>query len=114
MKMICRMLVVSLLFFSYHASAGMIGTDQVVRAAPQGDRAHIAGLMSRAEVTSQLQALGVDVEAAKARVAAMTDDEARSLAGKLQSLPAGADSDGWVVVAIIVAAVLAWWYWARR
>ena len=115
MKMICRMLIVSLLFFSYHASAGMIGTDQVVTAAPQTDRAHIQSLMSRAEVASQLQALGVDVNAAKARVAAMTDDEARSLAGKLHSVPAGADGDGWLVAAvIIVAAVVLWWWWARR
>ncbi len=114
MKMICRMLIVSLLFFSYHASAGMIGTDQVVSAAPQADRAHIQNLMSRADVVNQLQALGEDVNAAKARVAAMTDDEARSLAGKLHSVPAGADSDGWVIAAVIVVAVLLWWWWARR
>ena len=114
MKMICRMLIVSLLFFSYHASAGMIGTDQVVSAAPQTDRAQIQNLMSRADVVNQLQALGVDVNAAKARVAAMTDDEARSLAGKLHSVPAGADSDGWLIVAVIVIAVALWWWWARR
>lgn len=114
MKMICRMLIVSLLFFSYHAGAGMIGTDQVVTAAPQNDRAQIQNLMSRADVANQLTALGVDVNAAKARVAAMTDDEARSLAGKLHSVPAGADSDGWVIAIIIVAAVLLWWWWARR
>ena len=39
--------------------------------------------------------MGVDVNAAQERVAALTDDEARSLAGKLGAVPAGADDDGW-------------------
>ena len=114
MKMICRMLVVSLLFFSFQTSAGMIGTDQVVAATQQSDRAHINSVLDRAEIASQLQSLGVDLNAAKARVAAMTDDEARSLAGKLDTLPAGASDDGWVIAAVVVVAVLLWWWWARR
>ena len=86
MKMICRLLIVSLMFLSFHSTAGMIGTDQVVAASPQSDRANIQNLLSRAEIASQLQSLGVDVNAAKDRVAAMTDDEARSLAGKASAV----------------------------
>lgn len=114
MKTICRMLIVSLLLLSFQSTAGMIGTDQVANAAPQSERAQIQTLLSRADVASQLQGMGVDVNAAKDRVAAMTDDEARSLAGKLHSVPAGADSQGWWIAAVVVVAVLAWWYWARR
>ena len=112
--MICRMLIVSLLFFSYQSTAGMIGTESIASApSAQTERMQIQSALSRAEVASQLQALGVDVKLAQARVAAMTDDEARSLAGKLPTAPAGAD-DGWVIVAVIVVAVLLWWWWARR
>ena len=114
MKSICRLLIVSLLFFSFQTSAGMIGTDQVASASPQADRMHIQSMLTRAEGASQLQALGVDLKAAQDRVAAMTDEEARSLAGKLHSAPAGADSDGWWIAAVVVVAVLIWWWWARR
>jgi hypothetical protein len=44
----------------------------------------------------------------------LSDEEARSLAGKLDSVPAGADSSGWWIAAAIVVVVLAWWYWGRR
>jgi len=114
MKMICRLLIVSLMFLSFHSTAGMIGTDQVVAATPQSDRANIQNLLSRAEIANQLQSLGVDVNAAKDRVAAMTDDEARSLAGKLHSAPAGAGDDGWWIAAIVVAVIAIWWFWARK
>ena len=113
--MICRCLIVSLLFLSFQSTAGMIGTHQVAGVpSAQADRAQIQTALSRADVASQLQAVGVDVAMAKDRVAAMTDDEARSLAGKLDAVPAGAGSEGWWIVAIIVVAVLVWWYWGRR
>jgi hypothetical protein len=113
--LICRMLIVSLLFFSYHSTAGMIGTEQVATApSAQSERMQIQNMLSRAEIASQLQALGVDVKAAQDRVAVMTDEEARSLAGKLPTAPAGA-SDDWVwIAAIVVVAVAVWWWWGRR
>jgi hypothetical protein len=113
--MICRMLIVSLLFFSYQSTAGMIGTEQIASPpSAQSDRTQIQSALSRAEVASQLQALGVDVKLAQDRVAALTDDEARSLAGKLPTLPAGAGDEGWWIAAIIVIGVLVWWWWARK
>ena len=113
--MICRVLIVSLLFFSYQSTAGMIGTESIASApSAQAERMQIQSALSRAEVASQLQALGVDVKLAQERVAALTDDEARSLAGKLPAVPAGASGDGLVIVAVIVVAVLLWWWWARR
>ena len=113
--MLCRFLIVSLLFLSFQSTAGMIGTHQVAGvASAQADRVQIQTALSRAEVANQLQAMGIDVAMAKDRVAAMTDAEARSLAGQLDAVPAGASSDGWWIVAIVVVAVLAWWYWGRR
>ena len=111
---LCRTLIVSLFFFSFHVSAGMIGTEQVgAVSAAQTERMQIQSALSRAEVASQLQVLGIDMKTAQERVAALTDDEARSLAGKLDSIPAGAD-DVWWIVAIVAVAAIAWWYFGRR
>lgn len=113
--MVCRALILSLLVFSFQsATAGMIGTERVTGlGSAQMERSQINSLIARDDVTRQLQALGVDLKAAQDRVAMLSDDEARSLAGNLQNLPAGADSGWWIAAAIIVV-VLAWWYWGRR
>jgi len=95
------------------AQAGMIGTDQVASVASQADRVTVLQFVGRAEVTSQLQSLGVDPATVKDRVAAMTDQEVQSVAGKIQSMPAGADSTG-VVILLLVVAVVVWWVWFRR
>ena len=110
--MICRALIVSMLFVSYQSTAGMIGTDQV-RATPatQNDRAQIQNVLARADVVSALKSMGVETTAAHDRVAMLTDDEARSLAGQLDNVPAGADSEGWWIAAIVVVGLLLWWRW---
>jgi hypothetical protein len=96
-----------------YASAGMIGTDQVASAGSQADRNTVLQFLGRADVTSQLQSLGVDPATVKDRVAAMTDQEVQSLAGKIQSMPAGADTTGVILLLLVVAAVV-WWVWFRR
>jgi uncharacterized protein DUF6627 len=111
---ICRFLIASMLLLPFQSlQAGMIGTQQVAAASTaQADRAAVLGVMSRSEVASQLQALGVDVQSAKDRVAMMSDEEVRSLAGQLDSLPAGAMSGwGWAAIVIIIALIL--WYTYR-
>jgi hypothetical protein len=95
------------------AQAGMIGTDQVASVASQADRNTVLQFLGRAEVTSQLQSLGVDPATVKDRVAAMTDQEVQSLAGKIQSMPAGADTTGLIILLLVVGAVV-WWVWFRR
>ena len=113
-RMICRFLVVSMMLLPFQTiQAGMIGTDQIASvASAQTDRAAVLNLMSRSDVASQLQTLGLDPKVAKDRVAAMTDEEVRSLAGKLDSIPAGA-SNGWVWAAVIVIAIVIWFAWKR-
>jgi len=112
MRFICRVLVVALMLLPFQAvQAGMIGTD---RAAPsvgaQAERAAVLSIASRADVAGQLQSLGLDPTTAKDRVAAMTDDEIRSLQGNLGSLPAGASS-GWAWAAVIIIAVVLYYNW---
>ena len=111
-RTLCRLLIVLMAWTPFHlANAGIISTDQVVGSA-QADRAAVLNLISRSDVASQLQGLGLDAATAKDRVAALTDDEVRSLAGNLQALPAGADGTGLVV--LILIGVLVWYFFFRR
>ncbi len=74
------------------AFAGLIATDQVLsheQTIPE--RARIASFLDRTDVLAQLQSLGVTPAEAKARVYALTDEEAHQLAGKLDEFPAGGD-----------------------
>jgi hypothetical protein len=113
-KMTCRALVVSLLALSFQtANAGMIGADQAAAGttAPV-DRSMVLSMLDRAETVAQLQAQGIDPAMARERVAAMTDQEVRTMAQDMQTAPAGAlSSGGWLAVILIAAAV---WYFAFR
>lgn len=80
----------SLALFSGPAHAELVTTDQIVtQEQAQLDRERVKSLMGRAEVAQQLQVFGVPPAEAQARVDAMTNEEIRTIAGKLDALPAG-------------------------
>lgn len=109
-KTICRVLVLAMLAGSFQmATAGIIPTDKA--AAAQSDRATVMAALSRSEVQTQMQAQGLDPALASERVAAMTDQEVRTLAGSIDSASAGASS-GWAVAIVIV--LLVWFIWYRK
>ncbi len=111
-QIFCRLLIVLMAWTPYQlAQASMIGTDQVVAAASQAERGAVLSFVSRSDVAGQLQALGLDPSTAKDRVAAMTDDEIRYVAGKIDSMPPGADAGGLLLIILIVAVI--WWAWKR-
>jgi hypothetical protein len=112
-KMTCTALAVSMLALPFQgANAGMIGAEQATAQAAQLDRSAVLGALSRAETVAQLQQYGVDPQAARERVAAMTDQEVHALAQDVQTAPAGALSTwGWVAVIAVAAAI---WYFAFR
>jgi hypothetical protein len=111
-KTICRLLVVLMVWTPYQvAQAAMIGTDQVATSSSSTDRGAVLGFINRADVASQLQALGLDPATAKDRVAALTDNEVQYLAGRINSMPAGADSSGLILLIIVIAVI--WWVWRR-
>ena len=111
-KTICRVLVVLMIWTPYQiAQAGIIGTDQVATTSSQADRSAVLSFVTRADVAGQLQVLGLDATTAKDRVAAMTDNEVSYLAGQINSLPAGADTAGVILIILIIAAI--WWVWKR-
>ena len=92
------------------AQAGVIATDEAAGAAQsQLERERVKALVERPEVARQLEKMGLPPRAAAARVDAMNDAEVRSLAGRLEALPAGGDlgnTDVLIVVLIVLLIVL--------
>jgi hypothetical protein len=115
LSLISRLLIVSMLMLPFQSiQAGMVGTDQVSAAASaQASRDAVLATLARAEVASQLQAMGIDSNSAKARVGAMTDDEVRTMQSQIDSLPAGALS-GWAWAGIVVVAILIWYLYTQK
>lgn len=96
--------------FTQSVQAAMIGTEQV-HAATASSEHHdrILSALNRPEVMSQLEQMGVNRADAQARVAALTDEEAASLAAQIDSLPAGGDIIGallFVFVLLLVTDIL--------
>ena len=112
-RMVCRMLIACLMMMQLPlAQAGMLGADQVASATTvQSDRAALMAAVQRAEVAGQLQSLGVEPGLARQRVAALTNDEAHQLAGKLETLPAGALTNGWGWAVLIIVGLVVYFNW---
>ena len=86
------------------AQAAMLATQNALVSA---DKARIGAFLDRSDVREQLQARGVDAADAKARVAALSDEEAQQLAQRIDQLPAGGDAAGAIIgAALIVFLVL--------
>ena len=85
------------------AQAGMLSTGQVL-AVEQGklDRDELVSLLEREDLQRQLSALGVDVQHAKTRVAALTDAEVAQINQRVAELPAGGSALGVVLFIFIV------------
>ena len=105
-RLISQLLVVSLIVLPFSTQAALIGTGELT-ASPQAqaDRDKVRDFMARAEVQKQLQVLGVNPDIAKDRVNALTDQEVQHLAGKIDTLPAGAIG-GVEVVALTVLLIV--------
>ncbi len=88
------------------AQAGIITTDAVVAEASVARvaerRAHVLATLDRADVAQSLTDRGVDMEAARARVNALSDQEVLALADQIDQAPAGASDVLGVIVFIFV------------
>ena len=112
-NMLCRLLIALMAWTPFQmAHAGMIGTEQLVSSTSSADRTTVLNVLSRTDVASQLQSLGINPAQARDRVQAMSDQEITALANRLESLPAGASSGG-AVLLIIIIAVAIWWYMGK-
>lgn len=90
------------------AQAALVTTEQVAgmaSASSQDPAPHerLSALISRGDVQSQLERLGLTPELAKERIAALTDEEASMLAQQIENAPAGgADVLGVVLFVFLV------------
>ena len=109
-RLVSRLLIICMIGLPFQVHAGLIGTDEVVSAAQAAAaRSTVASVLNRSDVAGQLQALGLTPQAAKDRVAALTDAEVAKLAGQIEALPAGANSSVGVILLLILLGVLIWW-----
>ncbi len=100
---VLMMSMFSLSLWTPNVQASMVSNEQVISSqAAQLEREHLRKVFDRQDVRAQLQAKGVDADAARARVDALTDDEVATINGKLDSLPAGGDIVGAIVFIFIV------------
>jgi hypothetical protein len=84
------------------AYAGMIATEG-------SERDRVLTMIERPEVAQQLEKMGIPAHEAKARVAAMSEAEVISLAGRLDSAIAGgalSNQDFLFIVIVIILVVL--------
>lgn len=111
-RFICRIMAITMMMLPFQTGqAGMIGTDQAhAAAAAQLDRGVVISYLNRAQTVSEFQALGLDPEAARDRVAAMSDADISTLAGKIHSAPAGGDG----LIAVILVVFFIWFFAFRR
>ena len=92
--------------FMQSAQATLVTTEQVaatvgVRSAT-AQRDFVNATLARADVASGLAERGVSVEQARARVAALTDDEVAVVAHTIETAPAGAADVLGVLVTIFI------------
>ena len=113
-RFICRLLVVSTIVLPYsaHTQAAMIGTAQAIGSV-EAQRAKVRSFVARADVQSQLAALGVEATAASERVNALTDDEIQRVADRIDTLPAGGVATE-VALAVILILLLFIFVFDRR
>ena len=110
-KLISQLLIVSMVLLPFSTQAGMIGTDQAIASTQDlANRDKVRDYVSRTDVVKQFESLGLNAATAQDRVNAMTQDEINRIAGKIDTLPAGANSNaGWWVAGVIVIALIIWY-----
>lgn len=97
--------VVALAAYTAPARAEMVATDAVAPVSQERER--VKELVSRPEVARKLEQFGVLPKDAQARIDALTDDEVRALAAKIDALPAGGMSDtNWLLVIVVILLII--------
>src|SRR3989442_992641 len=92
--------------FVAQPQAALIGVEEALAAQRQAERGTLTGFLARADVQRQLAVLGVAPAAAAERANALTDDEVQQLAGRIDSLPAGADISTAALLLVLIVILL--------
>ena len=95
------LLLAAFALVSAPARAGLVSTEQVVQ---QSEREKVESFLKREGVERELKALGVSPELARDRAKALTDEEVRTIAGKMDKLAAGGalGTTEWLLIIIAI------------
>ena len=94
-------------FSSINANAALVSTDQMLEQAQTSvSRDQIISAFEREDVRQVLVSKGVDLDAARARINAMSDQEIAALHSDIDSLPAGAGVGTVLVTVVLVFVIL--------
>jgi len=89
------------------ADAALIGTLEAVESTTRAqDLASVNSALARDDVRRQFVALGVDPAQVEERIAALTDSELRTLAGRMGEMPAGGDALAVIGIVFLVLLIL--------
>lgn len=90
------------------AHAGLVGTLQSVESSSTRaqDLATVSSTLAGEQVRAQMVALGVDPAIVEARVARLTDPELRSLAERMDQMPAGGDALAVIGIVFVILIIL--------
>jgi hypothetical protein len=98
---------VALLGQPLQARAEIVSTEQITsQQRSDAERARVQSFVERADAAGQLHALGVAGPAARARIAALSDDEVHALAGRIDTLPAGGNFGSFTDEQVIIVLLL--------
>jgi hypothetical protein len=106
-RLLAAMLIISIsgMGLPVPVQAGMLSTQSALSGA-SGARERLASVLERREVRAQLEAYGVNPADVRARVAALSDDEAARLASRLGQLPPGGDGVEGLIGALLLVFVI--------
>jgi len=89
------------------ASAGIVTTLEIAQTSQLDlEKDRLRDLLAREDVQHALESRGIDPLAAKERVNSMTDTEIRTMAAKLDQLPAGGHLNTTELLLIIILIIL--------
>lgn len=95
------------LAFAETVKAQMIPTSVVVEEMSRGEAvSKVQEILSRTEVRSELIKRGVAPEEVESRIAALSDQELRQLAGQMDQAMAGGDVVGILIVVVLVLLII--------
>lgn len=110
LKPTCSFLAVLLLListFCQYASAAMIGTENLLaQDCNQETRDKQYQLIFREKIQKTLVEWGVTPDEARARIASLTDNEIKLIAGKTGEIPAGGDATGFILISVAVILIV--------
>ena len=104
-KSVSSFLAFLMLFISMQplANASIVSTQDIVSEQQSViNKAQLTQSLDRQEVRTILEAQGVDIDKAKERVSAMTDQEVLELSQKMDQLPAGSGLVDTVVLILVI------------